>query len=152
MKEDKNNVFQFPAVEYTYTHHAQGNGECFCGKKIKNLFFVQHPTGHVVVLGSECINKYEEFACVKQAIKDEKKSKSAEAKAAKEEAARLEFLELLTKLKELGRTMGYIQDPTLYRLVRRYKFTGKYVNKLKQMKESFKQINEKLGMNIDSAA
>jgi hypothetical protein len=89
--------FTHKPSEYVFTHTKIGDF-CACGHIIKTAYVVQHPTGHVLELGSECINNYAELNDVKVQVDAYIAKKKEEEKAHKEAEAVKEFQEALEKL------------------------------------------------------
>lgn len=80
-------AFIHPVAEYELAGGSQGSSSCACGKAIKNIFMVQHPSGHSVELGSECINNYAELEHVRKSVEAKRKADKEVARI--EEEARL---------------------------------------------------------------
>ena len=78
--------------EYVFVREYSQKTSCACGHPIHNCFEVQHPTGHMLVLGSECINNYPQLDHVRAAIE----------KKRAEEKARLEEIKKMEEDKEFG--------------------------------------------------
>lgn len=79
-------AFETAPSTYAYTRSVQhkNGSSCACGHFIKTGFLVENQNGHVVQLGSECINRYQELDHIMQAIiaeQERQKKLKAEAEA-----------------------------------------------------------------------
>jgi len=122
--------------EWEYTgvvnDRGQQDGKCACGHPIRYEFCIEHPDGREAVVGSTCVEHFEQvnptlFAALTNAVEELKTKLAADKKAAKEaqqdeEIARLkeEREKLAATLKarfveeEKMRTRGWVSEDTYY--------------------------------------
>ena len=89
-------AFIHPVEQYELVGTSEGESACACGHPIKNIFTVAC-NGHIVELGSECIETYAGLEGVRQQVQAQREREKELAKAHKEH---LENQELQTLLAE----------------------------------------------------
>jgi hypothetical protein len=93
-------AFRFPVEQYELVGTSEGESSCACGHPIKNIFTVAC-NGHMVELGSECIETYSGLEGVRQQIQAQREREKELAKAHKEHLENQELQALLAEYSAL---------------------------------------------------
>ena len=93
-------AFIHPVENYRLISEEEGDSACACGHKIRNIYNVECD-GHIVQLGSECIETYAGLENVRLQVEAKREEEKALAKAQKEHMENAELQALLTEYSSL---------------------------------------------------
>lgn len=93
-------AFKYPVEGYELVGTSEGESACACGHPIRNIYTVAC-NGHIVELGSECIETYAGLEGVRQQVQAQREREKELAKAHKEHMENQELQALLAEYSAL---------------------------------------------------
>lgn len=93
-------AFKFPVEQYELVGTSEGESACACGHPIRNIYTVTC-NGHMVELGSECIETYAGLEGVRQQVQAQREREKELLKAQKEHMENQELQALLAEYSAL---------------------------------------------------
>jgi hypothetical protein len=140
-------AFKYPVEEYELVGSSEGESACACGHPIKNIFTVAC-NGHMVELGSECIETYAGLEGVRLQVQAQREREKALAKAHKEHMENQELMALITEYHALlapwvAKVQNNVRIPySIYSYV--YGYKGYRISQLKTLKGKIKKVQAAL--------
>lgn len=141
-------AFQFPASEYKFVAEFESKDDiCACGHIIDTVYLIEHPNGHKLQLGSDCIHTFE---CLGAAVDAHLKEKKKQKKLEEEVKNSQEYEVLVNEAKALKQIVldyknqhGYIERELFFISVNSV-VMGKKLKTLKGKIKKQREFNEEL--------
>lgn len=149
-------AFIHPVEQYELLSTSEGESYCACGHPIRNIYTVACD-GHIVELGSECIETYAGLENVRQQVQAQREREKEMLKAHKEQMENAELQALLAEYNALlapykERVRNRVRIPHgIYRIIYG---NGLRLGKLKSLKGKITRVEKQLRIlkaTIDAA-
>lgn len=148
-------AFIHPVENYELVGESEGQSACACGHPIRNIFTVACD-GHIVELGSECIETYAGLENVRQQVQVQREREKELLKAQKEQMENAELQAILAEYNALlapfkQKMQNGVRIPyEIYRII----YGGLRLGQLKSLKGKIARVQKelkKLKVVIDAA-
>jgi hypothetical protein len=131
-------AFIHDPLEYRFVDAVKCNDSCACGHPIKTGYIIVHPSGHSLMLGSDCIENFTQLSGIHTQVEAYLAKKKEEKKMQAEAEKNIELQILILERDELHKILaerGFI--PYTVYMVRK---NGSGIHKVKTLKSKISKL------------